>query len=200
MPPILDRSPIPRLSDCDDLKSQLTKPRKPAPRIDCNLMTPPQHEPPKLRVNLLDHRTLMSSVRRIERRHRRRIATFPGSLPSLNPSTNGHNNKLTPRPEQWKRRGDPCTQRPSRLHCRRPARATLQFSRPDRRALHNHLQTSGLRFWCHSERSERPSVILSEASAPFVIVNEGSDATAGKDLGQLRGSEAGTGFESLLPN
>jgi hypothetical protein len=43
-------------------------------------------------------------------------------------------------------------------------------------------------------------VILSEASAPFVILNEGSDVTEGKDLGQLRGSEAGTGFESLLPN
>jgi hypothetical protein len=33
----------------------------------------------------------------------------------------------------------------------------------------------------------------------FVILIEGSNASAGKDLGPFRASEAGTGFESLGP-
>ena len=40
--------------------------------------------------------------------------------------------------------------------------------------------------------SKRGSVIS-------VILTEASNASAGKDLGQLRASEAGTGFESLRP-
>jgi len=37
-------------------------------------------------------------------------------------------------------------------------------------------------------------------ASPFVILTEASNASAGKDLGQLRASEAGTGSESLHPN
>jgi len=37
------------------------------------------------------------------------------------------------------------------------------------------------------------------ASLIFVILNAASNASGGKDLGQLRGSEGGSGFESLHP-
>ena len=52
-------------------------------------------------------------------------------------------------------------------------------------------------------RARRPERSESESHLAryfFVILTEASDATVGKDLGQLRVSEAGTDFESVLPN
>jgi hypothetical protein len=46
--------------------------------------------------------------------------------------------------------------------------------------------------FCHPDRRE-------QRVTHFVILIEGSNASAGKDLGPFRASEAGTGFESLGP-
>src|ERR1700682_3640995 len=95
MPPILNRSPITGFSNGQNFKSQLTESREPPPRINRNLMTAAENQSPKFRIDLRDQRALMSSIRSIERRNRRCIATLPRRFPSLNATTSRHDDNLT---------------------------------------------------------------------------------------------------------
>jgi hypothetical protein len=90
MAPILDRGPITGFSDGKNFESQLGEAREAATRIHRDFMTSAKNEPAKLGINLRNQRARMSSIRSIERRDRRRIATLPCSFPSLNASTSSH--------------------------------------------------------------------------------------------------------------
>ena len=95
MPPILDCGAIIGFGDGQNFESQFGEASEAATRINRNLMTAAKNQPPKLRIDLRNQRALMSSIRSIERRNRRRIATLPRRFPSLNATTSRHDDNLT---------------------------------------------------------------------------------------------------------
>src|SRR5258708_15106609 len=111
MPPILDRGTIARFGNGKNFESQLREAREAATRIHRDFMSPAKNQSPKFGINLRNQRALMSSIRRIERRNRRRIATLPRRLPSLNATTGRHELKLTRRNVQGNGRSRPLSRR-----------------------------------------------------------------------------------------